>query len=174
MSIKKRDPVTHELKCWTTFYDLVDLGIKSFEIRKRDRPYQIGDTILLRRYDPISRDYTGQQMWRGITYLLDLADLPGEDGEHFAGYVAIGLDQPEPRRLTLEALREMNDGYVWIHDWSLDLPYKAWADKRGDKVTALVFNEVSGYGLVVKDLSVSYNRKLYGKEWACYDRLQGV
>ena len=89
------EPMEHELKCWPEYYDAVECGDKPFEIRKWDRPYRVGDTLLLRRWDPSMQDYTGQQMRRKITYLLDLTYLPDDNVPHFAGMVAIGLDDPQ-------------------------------------------------------------------------------
>lgn len=114
MSELKPCPAEHELKCWPEYYDAVERGDKPFEIRKWDRPYQVGDTLLLRRYDPRVQDYTGQQMRKKITYLLDLTYLPGDNIPHFTGYVAIGLAQPANEPLTLEQLREMDGEPVWI------------------------------------------------------------
>lgn len=99
--LNPREPIEHELKCWPEYYDAVECGDKPFEIRKWDRPYRVGDTLLLRRYDPSAQDYTGEQLRRKITYLLDLTYLPSDNIPHFAGYVAIGLDDP---RIT-DALR---------------------------------------------------------------------
>lgn len=80
---------------------------------------------------------------------------------------------PEPRQLALDELRQMEDGYVWIEDWNEDLSFKAWGEKRGDRITALIWNDVAGYGIVIKDLDDKYYRKLYGKEWTAYDRPPG-
>lgn len=90
-----RVPVEHEFKCWPEYYDAVERGEKPFEIRKWDRPYRVGDTLLFRRYDPKLQDYTGEQMQRKITYLLDMTYLPGEAVPHFTGYVVLGLDYPQ-------------------------------------------------------------------------------
>jgi len=101
--IRTREPMEHELKCWPDYYDAVECGDKPFEIRKWDRPYRVGDTLLLRRWDPSKLDYTGQQMRRKITYVLDLTYLPGDDVPHFARYAALGLDDP---RLAASQRRE--------------------------------------------------------------------
>lgn len=42
----------HELKLDTAYFARVESGQKTFEIRKNDRDYQVGDTLLLREYDP--------------------------------------------------------------------------------------------------------------------------
>ncbi len=45
-------------------------GEKTFEFRKNDRDYQVGDRLWLREYDPAIEDYTGPAMWRTVTYIL--------------------------------------------------------------------------------------------------------
>jgi len=40
---------THELKCWPTYFDAVARGEKTFEVRKNDRFFQQGDTVVLKR-----------------------------------------------------------------------------------------------------------------------------
>lgn len=42
----------HELKIHPMYFNRVAEGVKTFEIRKNDRDYQVGDTLLLREYDP--------------------------------------------------------------------------------------------------------------------------
>ena len=84
----------HELKCWPEYFQAVQSGDKPFEIRKFDRPYSVGDTLLLREYDPKTRDYTGQEIRREISFLLDLTYLPGADRPIYGGYVALGLRLP--------------------------------------------------------------------------------
>lgn len=47
----------HDLKITPKYFDDVWNGIKRFELRKDDRDYQIGDTLLLREWD--GEKYTG-------------------------------------------------------------------------------------------------------------------
>lgn len=42
----------HELKTWPEFWDAVECGEKTFEIRKNDRGFQKGDTLILHKYNP--------------------------------------------------------------------------------------------------------------------------
>jgi hypothetical protein len=42
----------HELKTWPQFFARLVDGSKTFEIRKDDRVFQAGDTLVLREYDP--------------------------------------------------------------------------------------------------------------------------
>lgn len=87
-----RAPMVHELKCWPEYYDAVERGDKPFEIRKWDRPYLVRDILLLQEYDPEKQDYTGRQIKRKVTYLLDVTYLPGDNIPHFARYVVLGLE----------------------------------------------------------------------------------
>lgn len=42
----------HELKIWPQYYHRVKDGSKTFEIRKNDRDFQVGDTVILIYFDP--------------------------------------------------------------------------------------------------------------------------
>lgn len=67
MNISSRAPITHEIKILSQFYNEVESQRKTFEIRKDDRDYQIGDSIILREFDGY---YTGRKCKRKITYIL--------------------------------------------------------------------------------------------------------
>ena len=41
----------HDLKIWPQYYCHVKNGNKTFEVRKNDRGFQPGDTVVLREYD---------------------------------------------------------------------------------------------------------------------------
>lgn len=63
----------HELKILPEYFKVVLSGKKKFEIRKNDRDYRIGDLVILKEYDPIHLEYTGQQFKGKITYLTNYA-----------------------------------------------------------------------------------------------------
>ncbi|WP_331384989.1 DUF3850 domain-containing protein [Bacillus badius] len=42
----------HELKIYPQYFKAVVSGKKSFEIRKNDRDFKVGDTLLLHEFDP--------------------------------------------------------------------------------------------------------------------------
>jgi hypothetical protein len=44
--------MTHDLKTWPEYYKDVAAGVKTFELRRSDRNYQVGDTLLLREFAP--------------------------------------------------------------------------------------------------------------------------
>ena len=71
---------THELKTWPEPFAAVLLRLKHHEVRKSDRSFVIGDTLLLREYDPSygrqmpgelpePRGYTGRELRCRVTYI---------------------------------------------------------------------------------------------------------
>ena len=77
---------THELKTWPSYYNAIVNGVKHFEVRKADRPFKVGDTLLLREYNPNNEQYTGACVTREISYILQGGQFRIE-----AGYVGLGL-----------------------------------------------------------------------------------
>ena len=58
----------HELKILPMFFEAVISGKKTFEIRKADRPYKVGDLLALNEYD---NGYTGNSCIVYIDYILN-------------------------------------------------------------------------------------------------------
>ena len=78
-------PKNHKLKTWPEYFQAVRTGKKNFEIRKNDRDYQVGDTLILLEYDPI-HGYTGEiPLKLTVTYILDKQPFVPE------GYVCMSL-----------------------------------------------------------------------------------
>ena len=97
---------THGLKTLPVYFDAVDSGAKTFEIRNNDRDFQTGDWLELREFDPQlvtvpapwsppgmpqepSHDgYTGRVLKASVTYVFH------DTWENFGlkkGYVVLGL-----------------------------------------------------------------------------------
>lgn len=66
----EREPVTHELKCWASYFHALEDGTKNFELRKFDRDFRVCDTLRIRETDYGSGAYTGREVAREITYVL--------------------------------------------------------------------------------------------------------
>jgi hypothetical protein len=49
----------HELKVWPQFFDALLSGDKTFEVRKDDRGFHVGDVLWLREYRPEQKCYSG-------------------------------------------------------------------------------------------------------------------
>src|ERR1700741_3742648 len=66
----------HVLKCWPQFFNEIKSGRKKHDLRRSDdRHFRIGDRILLREFDPDTRDYTGRSMMVEVTYVTS-SELP--------------------------------------------------------------------------------------------------
>jgi len=81
----------HELKIWPQYFEPVSQGLKTFQIRKNDRGFQAGDTVVLREWDPelvekitsstpldqfttLPKGYTGNRATFSIGYVLSIDD----------------------------------------------------------------------------------------------------
>lgn len=62
----------HDLKILPSFFEDVIQHRKTFEVRKNDRPFAVGDGICLREFNPLSEhEYTGRVWYGNITYILN-------------------------------------------------------------------------------------------------------
>ena len=59
----------HSLKILPTYFGYVASGIKTFELRKYDRQYNIGDEVCLMEWSP-NQGFTGRHITVEITYVL--------------------------------------------------------------------------------------------------------
>ena len=72
-------------KIWPEYFESVTSGKKKFELRLNDFEVNEGDTLILQEYDPISKEYTGRQVEKKVTYvgkfMIDKLFWPKEDIE---------------------------------------------------------------------------------------------
>lgn len=68
----------HDLKINPKYFDDAANGTKSFEIRKNDRLYCVGDTLHLRECEIVFPDgyngeerYTGREVFVDVTYIFE-------------------------------------------------------------------------------------------------------
>lgn len=69
---------THELKIYPKYFEAILDGKKTFEIRKDDRDFQVGDSIVLKEWDNIK--YSGREIQAIIKYMLDDAFIGLAEG----------------------------------------------------------------------------------------------
>lgn len=75
----------HELKTWPQYFEAVVEGRKTFELRKNDRNFQIGDFLLLKQYLPKTDKYSGEEVVCKITYMLTGGQFGLEEGHCILG-----------------------------------------------------------------------------------------
>lgn len=61
----------HYLKIVQPHFNNVASGLKTFEVRKNDRDFQVGDRVVLEEYVPLRRAYTGERVTVEITIILE-------------------------------------------------------------------------------------------------------
>ena len=57
----------HRLKCWPHYFDAIERGEKTFEVRYDDRGFQRGDTLVLVKFDPEKPGYVLDRSAQKIT-----------------------------------------------------------------------------------------------------------
>lgn len=98
----------HELKTWPEYFEKVLTGEKTFEVRKDDRSFKIDDELLLMEYDPTNDKYTGRQVSKQVSYILN--------GPSFGireGFCVMGFKQ-------LPQVRLDDDDGEYYDDWYED------------------------------------------------------
>ncbi len=81
-----------EKKIWPEFFDKVKEGIKTYELRLADFECQPGD-LVLKEWDPKTKQYTGRQLEKTITDVVKTKDLnfwSQEDIDKY-GYQIVGI-----------------------------------------------------------------------------------
>lgn len=63
----------HKLKIHPAYFKDVCTGKKSFEIRKNDRDYKVGDILLLQEFVPETKEHTGRVVERKVIYITEYA-----------------------------------------------------------------------------------------------------
>lgn len=74
----------HALKTAPAYFEASAAGIKGFEVRKNDRPYNAGDYVALNEWS--NEGYTGRCTLHKIVYILYDREYCKE------GYVILGLE----------------------------------------------------------------------------------
>lgn len=79
--------MVHELKIWPEYFEAVCNGTKTFELRRNDRGFQVGDTLILKEWKD---EYTGRQVTCEVSYILPMSSrFPAR--EFFPDYVIMSI-----------------------------------------------------------------------------------
>lgn len=92
-------PEVHDLKTWPAYFQAIVEGRKTFELRKNDRSFNVGDTLHLREFDAAAGQYTGREAKAKVTYMIDavkVTDLLKVDAAGFC-VMSIELTQIDDR-----------------------------------------------------------------------------
>jgi len=77
----------HNLKTWPPYFQNILDGRKTFEIRKNDRDFQVGDSLELHEFEPgQGGGITGRSVLVDVIYMTDWNQRDG--------YVVMAIRQP--------------------------------------------------------------------------------
>lgn len=138
----------HVLKTQSKFFDLVQTKEKPFEVRRDDRPYALGDTLRLIKYE--GDTHLHQECIREITYILGR----NEDEKQYVpdGYVVLGLQ--EPKIITKKTLSQ------GILDICLEVCLGYESTKLKNDIRSVV--ELHDISYLVDHLYINYQKLLAG------------
>lgn len=68
--------IEHHVKSWTHLYAAFVRGVKTHDMRIMDRPYEVGDVLVLHEYDKQAEKYTGRVARAKITYITSRDHTP--------------------------------------------------------------------------------------------------
>ncbi|MBI2483549.1 DUF3850 domain-containing protein [Candidatus Uhrbacteria bacterium] len=60
----------HEKKIWPEYFQAILEGRKKFELRLADWSCATGDVLVLREWDPVTKEYTGRTVEKEVAYVL--------------------------------------------------------------------------------------------------------
>lgn len=109
----------HALKQSTEYFGDVISGRKTFEVRRNDRPYKVGDLLALNEYDTKKQSYTGNSCLCYIDYILNDSEYCKE------GYVVMSIKPC----IIMKRNSPMNMA-TGINDYSV--PYATRSEKSED------------------------------------------
>jgi Domain of unknown function (DUF3850) len=69
----------HELKVWPPYFDQIAAGVKTFDVRRNDRGFQVGDVLILHEWNPEQPDkidYGFRQIRALVVNMLRLNEPP--------------------------------------------------------------------------------------------------
>lgn len=71
----------HLVKSWPEFFEPISQGIRTHDLRRNDRGYNIGDILILREFESKSECYTGRECAVEITSMTSFAQPCAVSGE---------------------------------------------------------------------------------------------
>lgn len=101
----------HVLKCWPDFFSDVQDGSKTFEFRKDDRDFQIGDLLDLHEFDPETQKKSGRSQLVLVTYVCREPPLPN-------GFCIMGIEREKQERKVSVMSHESAERIAFLIDES--------------------------------------------------------
>lgn len=161
-----RPPTVHDLKTWASYFHAVLDGRKNFEIRRDDRDFKAGDTLLLRETDYASGEYTGRSVERKISYILRMEpDLGLADGFAILSLEPLSNSPLIARLEKAEAALDMADRAHNRLAYYASQAHNGHVELNGREMSRQVWGAFSDF----YDLKIPYVESLREKSKSIYD-----
>jgi hypothetical protein len=82
-TVVSTNPRHHVLKTWPEYFNAIGERRKTFEARKNDRGFEVGDSLELQEWNGV--DYTGRWIWCRVTYVMQGGSFGVEKGHCILG-----------------------------------------------------------------------------------------
>jgi phosphoribosyl-ATP pyrophosphohydrolase len=113
----------HKLKILPHHFKAVKSGEKTFELRKNDRGFKVGDTLILQECS-ITGAYSGDEITKEISYILEGGQYGIEEGYCILGLKATFKSEALKALLDVgldaKAIQECYERYKWHIDYYKD------------------------------------------------------
>jgi hypothetical protein len=95
--------MVHGLKTLPEYFQEVINGNKTFEVRRNDRDYCVGDVLFLNEYDAERKEYSGRRTRLKVTYITNYAQV--ED------YVVMGIKLEQQQMMKVVRVAYFANGF---------------------------------------------------------------
>lgn len=83
----------HEVKCYPEYFEALKSGAKTFEVRKKDRPYQLGDLLAVNEFAPFDYKFSSEEIIESFSRVVNGAGR--YSGDHMLFKITYVLDYPQ-------------------------------------------------------------------------------
>lgn len=129
----------HELKIYPEHFQGIISGHKTFEIRKNDRNYQVGDILWLREYYPEDDIYSGESIQCRVSYITDF-NMQND-------YVCMAIQQCSVDCDMTKPYYTRAADAVWMHDtWGTQFTYHQQSTGYNAPMPDWMIRHVAAYG----------------------------
>ncbi len=80
--------MNHKIKCWPVYFEAIVSGEKTFEVRKDDRNYAVGDVLRIHEWDDERQKFTGREEDRTVVYKMNGGKFGVQEG-----YCVLGIQE---------------------------------------------------------------------------------
>lgn len=132
----------HKLKTWPAYFGLLATREKTFEIRRNDRDYQTGDTIIAQEWDFNEQAYTGRELHYRVGFVATGALFGLNLAEH-AVLSLVPVEQAPVESLPPQVLALMHGLQRRFLDASTAMHSSSDADHAMHRQVALYMQELA-------------------------------